>query len=370
MLGRTAQEECTMLLGWLDTLEDIRTRDFSKASQKQRDKAARDVINICSYAAAVVSISPIPFSDVVLMLPVQSAMVMTVGHIYGRRVDKASARDLIMELGATAGVGFLARQGIKAILPVFGALLTVPAAFAANWAMGRVAMEYFQNPGVSKAVLEEIFKKAKEEGSSLFSKEQFDKFRKRNEDSIKAVATEGQEEDDEEEAPVDEEEAAPPPKRKAAAPKAVTKKPLGKKPAAKATAGKKTAAKKPPAGKKLRVVEAEDEEPAFTVRSVVEEELPRRLKANEDLATRLKAVVHLDISGDGGGQWTLEFGKPGKFVSSGLKGSPRVTVRCADDDFLQIVTGQKDARMAVLSGTLQVEPLDLELAGQIGQLFS
>ncbi|HLL52265.1 MAG TPA: SCP2 sterol-binding domain-containing protein [Myxococcaceae bacterium] len=367
------------MLGWLDTLEDIRTRDFSKASQKQREKAARDVINICSYASAVVSISPIPFSDVVLMLPVQSAMVMTVGHIYGRRVDKASARDLIMELGATAGVGFLARQGIKAILPVFGALLTVPAAFAANWAMGRVAMEYFQNPGVSKAVLEEIFKKAKEEGSSLFSKEQFDKFRKRNEDSIKAVATEGQEdEDDEEEAPVDEEgdeeEAAPPPKRKAAAPKAVEKKPLGKKPlgkpAAKAPAGKKTAAKKPPAGKKLRVVEAQDEEPAFTVRTVVEEELPRRLKANEDLATRLKAVVHLDISGDGGGQWTLEFGKPGKWVSSGLKGSPRVTVRCADDDFLQIVTGQKDARMAVLSGTLQVEPLDLELAGQIGQLFS
>src|SRR5687768_6940454 len=99
---------CTLggeIMSWLDTLDDIRTRDFSKASMAERDKAAREVINLCSYAVAVVSISPIPLSDVVLMLPIQTGMVMTVGHIYGRKVDKASARDLILELGATAGVG-------------------------------------------------------------------------------------------------------------------------------------------------------------------------------------------------------------------------------------------------------------------------
>src|SRR5687767_5472414 len=124
-----------MTMSWLDTLDDIRKRDFSKVSAQEREKAARDVINLCSYASAVVSISPIPFSDVVLMLPIQSGMVMTVGHIYGRRVTRASTKDLMLELGTTAGVGFLARQGIKALLPVFGALLTVVPAFAANWAM-------------------------------------------------------------------------------------------------------------------------------------------------------------------------------------------------------------------------------------------
>jgi uncharacterized protein (DUF697 family) len=162
---------------------------------------------------------------VVLMLPIQSAMVMTVGHIYGRRVTKASAKDLILELGTTAGVGFLARQGIKALLPVFGALLTVVPAFAANWAMGRVAMEYFKNPNVSREDLKQIFRRARDEGSSLFSKETFNKFRKKNEASIHAV----EKEEDAEPPQPQERKPARAASKKAPAKKAATKKRAAKK---------------------------------------------------------------------------------------------------------------------------------------------
>lgn len=105
-------------MSWLDTLEEIRTRDFGKASAKEREKVAREVVNLCSYACAVVAVAPMPFSDMVLMLPIQSAMVMTVGHVYGRSLTKAASKDLILELGATVGVGMLARQGLKALSPV------------------------------------------------------------------------------------------------------------------------------------------------------------------------------------------------------------------------------------------------------------
>ena len=44
------------------------------ATLKERDKAARDVVNLCSYGCAVVAVSPIPFSDAIVMLPIQSAM--------------------------------------------------------------------------------------------------------------------------------------------------------------------------------------------------------------------------------------------------------------------------------------------------------
>lgn len=209
-------------MSWLDTLEEVRTRNFSKASDKERDKTARDVINMCSYAAALVSISPVPLSDVVLMLPIQTGMVMTVGHIYGRKVDKASARQLLLELGTTAGLGLLARQGIKALIPVFGALLTVAPAFAANWAMGRVAMEYFKNPGLSGESLKEVFRRARTEGSSLFSKDAFERFRKKNEKNVHAVATEA-----------DEAEAAAPARKKPSTKKAAAKKSAAKKPARK-----------------------------------------------------------------------------------------------------------------------------------------
>jgi len=165
-------------MSWLDTLEDIRTKDFSKATAATRDKAAKDVVNLASYACAVVAVSPIPFSDAALMLPVQSAMVVTVGHIYGRKLTKAAAKDLLLELGATAGVGMLARQGIKALLPVVGALLTVPAAFAANWAMGRVAIEYFKDPSAPREQLKRVYEAARAEGSRLFSLDRFNAFRR------------------------------------------------------------------------------------------------------------------------------------------------------------------------------------------------
>lgn len=184
-------------MSWLDTLEDIRKKDFTKVPMKERDKAARDVVNLGSYACAVVAVSPIPFSDAVLMLPVQSAMVITVGHVYGRKLTQADAKALSLELGATAGVGLLARQGIKALLPVVGALLTVPAAFAMNWAIGRVAMEYFRDPGMPREQLKQVFEAAKAEGSKLFSRERFEAFRK----SRAAKAN-------------DEAEAAPPKKKK------------------------------------------------------------------------------------------------------------------------------------------------------------
>ncbi|WP_224244617.1 YcjF family protein [Hyalangium gracile] len=220
-------------MSWLDTLDDIRTRDFSKVPEKERDKTAREVINMCSYAAALVAISPLPLSDVVLTLPIQTGMVVTVGHIYGRKVTKASARELILELGTTAGVGLLARQGIKALVPVFGAILTVAPAFAANWAMGRVAMEYFKDPGLNREGLKEVFRRAKAEGSSLFTREGFERFRKQNEKSVQDVAKAASQQ-----AETETEVEAPAP-RKAAAKKAPAKKAARKKPASKKSAAKR-----------------------------------------------------------------------------------------------------------------------------------
>jgi uncharacterized protein (DUF697 family) len=149
--------------------------------------------------------------------------VMTVGHIYGRRVSKASARELILELATTAGVGLLARQGIKALIPVLGALLTVAPAFAANWAMGRVAMEYFKNPELNREAMKEMFRRAREEGSSLFSKDAFDRFRKQNENAVQDVA---------DEARAEEEASAPAPRKKTAAKKAGARKKTAAKKAA------------------------------------------------------------------------------------------------------------------------------------------
>ena len=298
-------------MSWLDTLEDIRTKDFSKASDKQRDKAARDVVNLCSYACAVVAVSPIPFSDAVLMLPVQSAMVVTIGHIHGRKVTQADAKSLILELGATAGIGMLARQGIKALLPVVGALLTIPAAYAANWGIGRVAIEYFKNPGaVSSENLQEIFKSAKKEGSQLFSRENFEKFRMKG--SVKPEA-----------------------KNKGKAKKVVEKAP-----------------------------------PRTKIAKLVEDDFAARLKKHPAVVKAIGARIHLDITGEGGGQWTIDCTRKADWVQPGLQGAPKLEVTTSTESFLGLVNGTTNAQLAVLSGQLVLEPMDLEVAQELGKLFA
>ncbi len=294
-------------MSWMDTLEDIRTKDFKKATDKQRDKAARDVVNLCSYACAVVAVSPIPFSDAVLMLPVQSAMVVTVGHIYGRKVTQADAKSLILELGATAGIGMLARQGIKALLPIVGALLTIPAAYAANWGMGRVAIEYFKNPGaVSSKNLKEIFQSAKKEGSQLFSRESFEKFRG------------------------------------------------AKKP-------KKAAVKKAPSAPKV---------PRSKVAKLVEDHFATRLKKHPAVVKAIGARIHLDITGEGGGKWTIDCTRKADWISAGHLGAPKLKVTTTVESFLGLVAGSTNAQLAVLSGQLVLDPMDLEVAQELGKLFA
>jgi uncharacterized protein (DUF697 family) len=317
-------------MSWLDTLEDIRKKDFSKATPEERDKAARDVVNMASYACAVVAISPVPFSDAVLMLPMQSAMVMTVGHVYGRKVTQADAKELLLELGATAGVGMLARQGIKALLPVVGALLTVPAAFAMNWAIGRVAMEYFRSPGMTRDQLKKVYEQAKDEGSKLFSRERFDAFRKSKSAPTPAAAPE--------ETPAN------------------VKTTAAKK---KSTAAKRGAAKKKrgPATKSA-------------VAKIIEDDFPHRLEAHPEVRAAVAGVIRLDITGPGGGRWTVDMRKASDWISPGFDGvPPKLTVRCGAEDFVALVKGKKNVQLAVMSGDLTLDPMDLDLAAKLGPLF-
>lgn len=298
-------------MSWLDTLEDIRTKDFTKCPQAERDEAARHVINMASYACAVVAVSPIPFSDAILMLPVQSAMVVTVGHIYGRKVTEADAKSLIAELAATVGLGMLARQGIKAMLPIFGALLTVPAAFAMNWGIGRVAMEYFRNPKMPKEQLKKIYEAAKKEGSTMFSKERFDMFKK---------------------------SSAAPQEAKA-----------------------KAEGSAEPRGAKKKAKSA--------VEKVLEGDFEKKLLRHKDVREAFDGIIHLDVTGPGGGQWTADLTRSSEWVSKGHQGTPKLTIRAKAKDFVALLKGEKNAQMAVMAGELVLEPMDLDLAMKLGPLF-
>lgn len=169
-------------MSWLDSLEEIRKRDWSSASVEEREAKANEIVLISSYAGAVAALVPVPLADLALLLPVHSVMVMTLGHVHGRPLSQAEARRVVLELGAVAGLSFAGTAAISAlkrlVLPGLGGLLSASATFALTWGLGRVAIAYFRNPELSREELKSLFDEALREGKKHFSKEAFERFRR------------------------------------------------------------------------------------------------------------------------------------------------------------------------------------------------
>lgn len=67
-----------------------------------------------------------------------------------------------------------------------------------------------------------------------------------------------------------------------------------------------------------------------------------------------ETVFHFDISGDHGGQYTISV-KDGKMkTEDGLTGEPKCVVRASDENFINLVTGELNPMMAVLTGKVKI----------------
>ncbi len=104
-----------------------------------------------------------------------------------------------------------------------------------------------------------------------------------------------------------------------------------------------------------------------TVASFFEDVVPQRIVSNPQAALSIGAIYQFDISGDGGGTWTLDFTKPE--VRDGSDGSAQCNVNMGSDDFLALVNGSLDPMQAFMMGKLQVSgdmALAMKLQGVLG----
>jgi hypothetical protein len=108
---------------------------------------------------------------------------------------------------------------------------------------------------------------------------------------------------------------------------------------------------------------------AGSVKDVFEKHMPDRLHDKPDVVAKINAVYQFNISGPGGGQWSVDCTKPGGAVTSGSSAQAKCTVSCSDGDFLNIVNGKLNPQMAFMSGKLKIQG-DMGLAMKLQQILT
>jgi uncharacterized protein (DUF697 family) len=145
--------------GHLDTLKRVLDGDYSEATEEEKTRAVRELVQVCAVAAGAVTIQPIPFVDTALVTPIQIGLVQGIGKIHGYKLDKRS----ILEILSTFGASIVAQNVIMAaakFIPFFGWLVTISMAYALTWAIGEVSDHYFRNGrNVDEAELKKMFER-------------------------------------------------------------------------------------------------------------------------------------------------------------------------------------------------------------------
>ena len=96
--------------------------------------------------SVTVGLTPIPFSDMVVLGPLQAMMVSALAHLSGRNWGKKTIAEWVGSLGLVGGLGMGLRysaQTMAKFLPGAGSVVSAGVAAAGTTAMGQSAIKHF-----------------------------------------------------------------------------------------------------------------------------------------------------------------------------------------------------------------------------------
>ncbi len=132
-------------------------------------KVSNQIIGIFSGIASTVALTPIPISDIYVLVLLQSVMVALIASLSGRDISLDTAKEFIYSLGGIAGAGYtfrlVAQQATKllnGIFPSSGSLISSVIASTGTTAMGKAAVAYYIE-GKSTEDTKRLFEKLKKD---------------------------------------------------------------------------------------------------------------------------------------------------------------------------------------------------------------
>lgn len=115
-----------------------------RADVKLKEARIRALVYSKATVCAGVALSPVPVADIVVITPIQMAMVAAIGFFHGVEVTRDRVAELTAVLGAGFGLREAARQLLK-LVPGAGPVVSAAIAFAGTVALGEVANQWFKS---------------------------------------------------------------------------------------------------------------------------------------------------------------------------------------------------------------------------------
>lgn len=113
-------------------------------------RLARHLNSIFSGLSGTVALTPIPVSDIYVLLIIQTLLVSLIASLSGRDISLDTAKEFIFSMGGIAGAGYVfrlvAQQGAKfinAIWPGAGSAVSAGVAAVGTSAIGKAAISYY-----------------------------------------------------------------------------------------------------------------------------------------------------------------------------------------------------------------------------------
>jgi small GTP-binding protein len=116
---------------------------LGRALPPYRRQAAKKVIRNSAVVNTFIGAEPIPGLDIPFLLAVQARMVLRVAAIYGEPLNAQHAKTLVATIAGGVTLRFLAQEVAK-LVPGPGWIAAGAVAGTGTWAIGQVAVQYFE----------------------------------------------------------------------------------------------------------------------------------------------------------------------------------------------------------------------------------
>jgi uncharacterized protein (DUF697 family) len=143
--------------------------DAPASPNAARDRAREIARNFSLWAAGIV-LFPIPFSDLVLLMPIQTAMVIYIGKAYG---VKDPPEKTLAHIAAACGAsvfGQITTLFVTNLIPIIGKMVSAPFVYGWTYGLGEVAIRYFEMQGeISQDEMKDLFKQVSKQATRAFN---------------------------------------------------------------------------------------------------------------------------------------------------------------------------------------------------------